>query len=58
MEVEIKVNVDLQDIFESLPIGEQYKFCDIVLEFLDDGELIDALKQRHCDWSDYGLKEE
>lgn len=37
---------------------KKQNFCDIALDYLGDSELVDVLKDRNCDWSDFGLKEE
>ena len=37
---------------------EKAEFCDIALDYLADSKLIKELKDRNCDWSDFGLKEE
>lgn len=58
MNVDVTVSIDIQDIFNNMfPIDKQ-RFCDIALDYLDDSELVEILKDRNCDWSDFGLKEE
>lgn len=58
MNVNVTVSINVQDLFESMSAKEKAEFCDIALDYLDNGELIEVLQQRDCDWSDYGLKEE
>lgn len=58
MNVNVTVSIDVQDLFESMSVKEKAEFCDIALDYLDDSELIKELKDRNCDWSDFGLKEE
>lgn len=58
MNVDVTVSIDTEEIFNNLSPSEKGKFCDIALDYLDDSELIDVLKNRNCDWSYFGLKEE
>jgi hypothetical protein len=58
MNVDVTVSIDIEEIFNNLSPSEKGKFCDIALDYLDDSELIDVLKNRNCDWSYFGLKEE
>lgn len=58
MNVNVTVSIDVQDLFESMSVKEKAEFCDIALDYLDDSKLIKELKDRNCDWSDFGLKEE
>lgn len=58
MNVNVTVSIDVQDLFESMSAKEKAEFCDIALDYLDDSELVEVLKDRNCDWSGFGLKEE
>lgn len=58
MNVDVTVSIDIEEIFNNLPPSEKGKFCDIALDYLDDSKLIKELKDRNCDWIDFGLKEE
>lgn len=58
MNVDVTVSVNIQDLFDSMSEKEKAEFCDIALDYLDDSKLIKELKDRICDWSDFGLKEE
>lgn len=58
MNVNVTIGIDVQDLFESMSAKEKLEFCDIVLDYLDNRELIEVLRDRNCDWSDFGLKEE
>lgn len=58
MNVNVTVSIDVQDLFESMSAKEKAEFCDIALDYLDDSELIEVLKDRNCDFGDFGLKEE
>lgn len=58
MNVDVTVSINIQDLFDSMSVKEKAEFCDIALDCLDDSELIKELKDRNCDWSDFGLKEE
>lgn len=58
MNVDVTVSINIQDLFNSMSAKEKADFCDIALDYLDDSELIEVLKDRNCDWSDFGLKEE
>lgn len=58
MNIDVTVSIDIEEIFNNLSHYEKGKFCDIVLDYLDDEELIEVLRQRDCDWSSFGLKEE
>lgn len=54
----VTVGIDVQDLFDSMSVKEKAEFCDIALDYLDNSELVEVLKDRNCDWSDFGLKEE
>lgn len=58
MNVDITVSIDIEEIFYNLSPSEKGKFCDIALDYLDNSELVEVLKNRNCDWSYFGLKEE
>ena len=58
MNVDVTVSIDIEEIFNNLSSSEKGKFCDIALDYLDDSKLIKELKDRNCDWSYFGLKEE
>lgn len=58
MNVDVTVSINVQDLFDSMSAKEKAEFCDIALEYLGDSELVELLKDRNCDWSDFGLKEE
>lgn len=58
MNVDVTVSINIQDLFDSMSEKKKQSFCDIALDYLDDSELIDVLKNRNCDWSYFGLKEE
>lgn len=58
MNVNVTVSIDVQDLFESMSAKEKAEFCDIALDYLDDSELVEVLKDRNCNWCDFGLKEE
>lgn len=58
MNVDVTVSVNIQDLFNSMSVKEKAEFCDIALDYLADSKLIKELKDRNCDWSDFGLKEE
>lgn len=58
MNVNVTVSIDVQDLFDSMSAKEKAEFCDIALDYLDYGELIEVLKDRNCDWGNFGLKEE
>lgn len=58
MNVDVTVSIDIEEIFNNLSPSEKGKFCDIALDYLDDSKLIKELKDRNCDFGDFGLKEE
>lgn len=58
MNVDVTVSVNIQDLFNSMSTKEKAEFCDIALDYLGDSKLIKELKDRNCDWSYFGLKEE
>lgn len=58
MNVDVTVSVNIQDLFNSMSAKEKAEFCDIALDYLADSKLIKELKDRNCDLSDFGLKEE
>lgn len=58
MNVNATVSIDVQDLFDSMSVKEKAEFCDIALDYLDNSELVEVLKDRNCDWIDFGLKEE
>lgn len=58
MNVDVTVSINIQDLFDSMSAKEKAEFCDIALDYLVDSKLIKELKDRNCDWSDFGLKEE
>ena len=58
MNVDVTVSINIQDLFDSMSAKEKAEFCDIALDYLDDSKLIKELKDRNCDWSYFGLKEE
>lgn len=58
MNINVTVSIDVQDLFESMSAKEKAEFCDIALDYLDDSELVEVLKDRNCLWGDFGLKEE
>lgn len=58
MNVYVTVSINIQDLFDSMSVKEKAEFCDIALDYLDDSELVEVLKDRNCDFGDFGLKEE
>ena len=44
MNVDVTVSVNIQDLFNSMSVKEKAEFCDIALDYLDDSELIEVLK--------------
>lgn len=58
MNVDVTVSIDIEEIFNNLSPSEKGKFCDIALDYLDDSKLVEVLKDRNCDFGDFGLKEE
>lgn len=58
MNVDVTVRINVQDLFDSMSAKEKADFCDIALDYLDDSELIEVLRDRNCDFGNFGLKEE
>lgn len=58
MNVDVTVSINIQDLFDSMSVKEKAEFCDIALDYLDDSKLVEVLKDRNCDFGDFGLKEE
>lgn len=58
VKVKYELQTDMEELFDNLSYGEKVKFCDIALAWMDDDELVEALRNRNVDWSDFGLKEE
>lgn len=58
MITEVKIQIDIEDLFNNLSSAEKAKFCDIVLDWMDDAEIFEALDKRSPNWSDFGLQKE
>lgn len=58
MNINVTVNLDIKDIFNNMSSIDKSRFCDIALEYLDNSELVEVLRDRNCDWNEFGLKEE
>lgn len=58
MNVDVTVSVNIQDLFNSMSAKEKAEFCDIVLDWMDDAEIFEALDKRSPNWSDFGLQKE
>lgn len=54
MITEVKIQIDIEDLFNNLSPAEKAKFCDIALDWMDDAEIFEVLDKRNPNWSDFG----
>lgn len=58
MKVNYTISVDVDDFIGSLSDTEKKKLKESIIDSLDDCELVEILRDRDCEWEEYGLKEE